>query len=446
MPASALVALSCPRARRVLQNAADMKPPMAFDPPGQTHPMARTAFVMLFLLMVVNYLDRQVVVSLFGPLKATWNLTDGQLGLLVSITSIALALGAVPLSMLADRWSRVRSITLMALFWATATMLGSLAPSYAALLGARALVGLGEAAYGAVGVALLACLFPQERRSTVLGAFSVASILGAMLGVALGGVLVQHGGWRQTLLMAGAPGIVLALMFFVLLRRLDEHDRAPAAPADSPAMTTRAMLAAAVAPRTLRWACLGAGLQLLPVAMIYAWLPTFLVRDYGLDGRAAGLAAGGFVLATGAGVLACGALADRVALRTPGGRLWVPIAGSLLTFALLTPAFAWVPPGAGQLALLLASTLPLMSSVGPVSAVVLDVAPLHVRATAAAILAFVQNLFGLAGGPLVAGLLSDRFGLQAALACVPALSLGAALCFLMARATYIADCHGANET
>lgn len=414
--------------------------PMA--PGGNAHDVpnariARTAFVLLFLLMVVNYLDRQVVVAMFVPLKAAWGLGDGQLGLLVSVTSLAVALGAVPLSMLADRWNRVRGITLMALVWSLATMAAALAPTYAALLGARALVGLGEASYGAVGVALLATLYPQERRSSVFGAFFVASILGATLGVALGSVLVQHWGWRFTFVAVGGPGVVIALTFFVLMRR-HGHVGQASLPGEA-TVPPRAMLAEALRPRTLRWACLGGGFQLLPVAMTYAWVPAFLTRHYGLDASTAGIASGAFVLATGVGVLACGVLADRVARRVPGGRLLVPIAGAVLTFALLTPAFGLVQPGALQLLMLLASALAMMSSVGPVSAVVLDVASPRVRATSAAVLALVQNLFGLAGGPLLAGLLSDRYGLQTALAAVPALSIPAAICFWLARRTYLRD-------
>ncbi len=412
------------------------------EPRGLIHDLskrrlARTAFVLLFLLMVVNYLDRQVVVAMFVPLKATWHLSDGQLGLLVSVTSIAVALGAVPLSMLADRWSRVRSITLMALVWSLATMAASLAPTYAALLGTRALVGLGEASYGAVGVALLATLYPQERRSSVFGAFFVASILGATLGVALGSVLVQHWGWRLTFVAVGAPGIVIALTFLVLMRRHGHADQASLA--GGTATPPWAMLAEALRPRTLRWACIGGGFQLLPVAMTYAWFPAFLMRQYGLDASTAGIASGAFVLATGVGVLTCGVLADRIARRIPGGRLLVPIAGAVLTFLLLTPAFGLLQPGALQVALFLASAIVMMSSVGPVSAAVLDVASPHVRATSAAMLALVQNLFGLAGGPLLAGMLSDRYGLQTALTVVPALSIPAAICFWLARRSYLGD-------
>ena len=79
-------------------------------------------FAIIFALMVVDYVDRQVVVSMFPHLKAQWGLSDGQLGGLVSIVSITVALGTVPLSLLADRWSRVKSIFLMALVWSLATI------------------------------------------------------------------------------------------------------------------------------------------------------------------------------------------------------------------------------------------------------------------------------------------------------------------------------------
>ena len=120
---------------------------------------------------------------MFSHLKAEWSLSDGQLGALVSIVSVTVAAGAVPLSLLADRWSRVKSIFLMALVWSLATISCAFAASYVHLLGARAVVGVGEAAYGTVGAAFLATLFPLRMRSSVLGAFFLAGILGSVLGV-----------------------------------------------------------------------------------------------------------------------------------------------------------------------------------------------------------------------------------------------------------------------
>ena len=97
----------------------------AYDPADHRPAPRRYAwsvFAIIFALMVVDYVDRQVVVSMFPHLKAQWDLSDSQLGALVSIVSITVALGAVPLSLLADRWSRVKSIFLMALVWSLATI------------------------------------------------------------------------------------------------------------------------------------------------------------------------------------------------------------------------------------------------------------------------------------------------------------------------------------
>src|SRR6188768_180579 len=83
-------------------------------------PYAWAVFAILFALMVVDYVDRQVIVSMFSHLKAEWSLSDRQLGALVSVVSITVAIGAVPMSLLADRWSRVKSIFVMALVWSLA--------------------------------------------------------------------------------------------------------------------------------------------------------------------------------------------------------------------------------------------------------------------------------------------------------------------------------------
>ena len=175
-------------------------------------------FAILFALMVVDYVDRQVVVSMFSHLKAQWDLSDGQLGALVSIVSVTVALGAVPLSLLADRWSRVKSIFLMALVWSLATIACAFAASYVHLLAARGVVGVGEAAYGTVGAALLATLFPVRMRSTVLGASSSPAILGSVLGVVLGGFIAERWGWQAGFGAVGVPGLVLAFVFLFIVR------------------------------------------------------------------------------------------------------------------------------------------------------------------------------------------------------------------------------------
>jgi predicted MFS family arabinose efflux permease len=119
-------------------------PRFGYDPdPHRPVPRryAWSVFAIVFALMVTDYVDRQVVVSMFPHLKAQWALSDGQLGGLVSIVNITVALFTLPLSLLADRWGRVKSMFLMAVVWSLATIACAFAGSYTQLLGARAIVG-----------------------------------------------------------------------------------------------------------------------------------------------------------------------------------------------------------------------------------------------------------------------------------------------------------------
>lgn len=423
---------------------------MAFHAPPATdtlpgfHPVPRqyawTIFAILMALMVVDYVARQVVVSMFAHLKAQWDLSDRQLGALVSIVSVTVALGAVPISLLADRWSRVKSIFLMALIWSVATIACAYATSYSHLFAARSVVGLGEAAYGTVGVALLATLFPQRMRSTVLGTFLAAGMLGSVLGVVLGGVIADHWGWQAGFITVGVPGLGLAILFLVKARDYTTV-ALPAAPraAQSRAQRFGELARELMRPRSAPIACVGAGLQLLAASTIYAWLPSFMNRAYGLPPDQAGLKAGLVVLAGGVGAVLWSTVTDRLAVRHRRARLYVPACVAVLTALLISPALAFLAPGGRQFALLLAGGLVMAGTIGPVAAVVVDVTHPGLRATASAVLSLTQNLIGLAGGPLLTGVLSDRYGLQAAMAIAPLFCLLAAVMFVLAARWYEAD-------
>ncbi len=301
---------------------------VAFDP-ADNRPAPRryawSVFAVLFALMVVDYIDRQVVVSMFSHLKAQWSLSDSQLGALVSVVSITVALGAVPLSLLADRWSRVKSVFLMALVWSLATISCAFAASYGHLLGARALVGVGEAAYGTVGAALLASLFPARMRSTVLGAFLAAGMMGSVLGVVLGGYITQHWGWQAGFGAVGLPGLVLCVVFLLVVRDYKTVALPSSGSANSKQrLSARAVFAELFRPRTALLTCIGAGLNLLVVSTTWAWLPSYLDRYYGMTPAQAGLRTGIVVLVGGIGALVWSVVADRLTTRLPSARLIVP--------------------------------------------------------------------------------------------------------------------------
>ena len=171
------------------------------------------AFAMTLGLMMVDYIDRQVIVSLFPYLKADWGLSDKQLGALVSVVSVTVALGALPVALFADRASRVKSIVVMATIWSLATISCMFTRNYGQLLAARAVVGLGEAGYGSVGAALIASHFPSRMRGALLAGFFAAASVGSVLGVMLGGLIAARWGWQAAFGVVGIPGLVLALLY-----------------------------------------------------------------------------------------------------------------------------------------------------------------------------------------------------------------------------------------
>ncbi|MGA7816187.1 MAG: MFS transporter, partial [Caballeronia sp.] len=174
---------------------------------------AWTVFALTFGLILSDYLSRQAMGAVFPLLKQAWGVSDSQLGALVSIVSLVVGVMTIPLSLVADRWGRVKSITLMAFVWCFATIGCGLASNYTQMLAARAMVGCGEAAYAAAGAALLAHTFPFGKRSAVLGAFQSGGIFGSVLGVVIGGAVASQFGWRYAFFAVGAPGLLIAALY-----------------------------------------------------------------------------------------------------------------------------------------------------------------------------------------------------------------------------------------
>jgi MFS family permease len=197
--------------------------------------------------------------------------------------------------------------------------------------------------------------------------------------------------------------------------------------------------------RTIRWVCLGAAAQLIVVSSIWAWLPSFLNRYHGIAPAAAGVRAAGVVLIGAAGSMFWGIVVDRVCMDRPRRKAYFLAALCIGTLALLVPTFAATGPGfshATQFALLALGGFMMTCTVGPVSAIVIDVTHPGLRATGASVLSLFQNLLGLAAGPVIAGTLSDAFGLAHALAVTPIFGLAAALCFVAASRSYESEIGG----
>ena len=403
------------------------------------------AFAMTIGLMLFDYLDRQIIVSLFPYMKAEWALSDKQLGSLVSIVSITVALGALPVALLADRYSRVKSIVVMATLWSLASISCMFTRNYGQLLAARALVGMGEAGYGSVGAALLSSVFPARMRAALLAAFFASASVGSVLGVLLGGLIASHWGWKAAFGVVGIPGLLLALLYLKVrdyrtVELTPELDQVTQSTGSTARFVARALLRSP----TLFWVCLGGAAQLIVVSAVWAWLPSFLNRYHGVAADQAGAKAAIVVLCGAVGSVVWGWLVDRTGKARKRNKLFTMAALCLAGVAVLASTFGATAPEAtlslqAQFALIAVGGFLMTCTVGPVSAVVIDVVHPGVRATGASVLSLFQNLFGLAAGPFLAGVLSDSFGLATAMTVIPLSGALAATFFLLAARSYEGD-------
>jgi len=404
--------------------------------PSRATGYAWAVFALSFGLLISDYMARQVLGAVFPLLKVEWDLSDSQLGLLSGVVAVMVGLLTFPLSLAADRFGRVRSLTAMAILWSLATLLCAAARDYDTMLLGRALVGVGEAAYGSVGIAVVISVFPQRLRATLSAAFMAGGLFGQVLGVALGAQVAAAHGWRVAFAVIGLFGLVLGVLYPLVAResRIRSLAGLPPRAERGAAVPLRALFAG----RSVVLAYCGSGLQLFAAGALPAWLPSYLNRYYSMPVDRAGRVAALLLLVCGAGMVACGMVSDRIARDLPARKISLALGYSLGTAVCLALAFQ-LPAGPGQLALLGMAMFLVAGTTGPAGAMVANLTPLAVHGSAFATLTLANNLIGLAPGPILTGRAADALGLLSAFRLLPLPCLAAALVFAVMRRTYLAD-------
>jgi len=398
-------------------------------------PYAWIVFALTFGLLISDYMSRQVLNAVFPLLKSQWSLSDSQLGLLSGIVALMVGLLTFPLSLMADRFGRVKSLTLMALLWSVATLGCALAQDYQQMFIARFMVGVGEAAYGSVGIAVVISVFPKHMRATLASAFMAGGMFGSVLGMALGGAIAAKLGWRWSFAGMSLFGLVLATLYPLIVK---QARIAPKHVADKAGSTVKRPLSTLWSSPSVIATYVGSGLQLFVGGTVIVWMPSYLNRYYDMATDKAGGIAAIIVLCSGAGMILCGMLSDRLCRQSPERKVALAIAYCLGSCVLLSVAFA-LPAGPVQLVLICLGMLIAAGTTGPAGAMVANLTHYSVHGTAFATLTLANNMLGLAPGPFITGRLSDLIGLHAAFQAVPLVSIAAAAVFFFARFHYHKD-------
>jgi MFS family permease len=397
---------------------------------------ARTALAVLTLINLFNYLDRYVVSSLVESLKASpLHLTDTQAGSLMTGFILVYMLASPIFGTLGDRKPRPRLLAIGVGLWSLATALGGFARSFGALFAARATVGVGEAAYGTIAPALLADYFPKERRGRVFAVFFAAIPIGSAAGYILGGLIDQHLGWRAAFFVAGAPGLILALL---CLRLSDPprgaQDNPRQRPPVAPARGAIGAYGRLLRNRPYALTVLGYAAYTFALGGLAFWTPAFLERVRGLSKAEATVQFGAIVVATGfAGTFAGGWLGDWYLKRSKQAYLWVSGWATLAAAPVALIAFV-APSRPLYMTAIVVAELLLFASTGPINSAIVNLVEPTERATAVALSILAIHLLGDVPSPPLIGAISDATSLARAFLIVPvAIAAAGAIWLIAAR-------------
>jgi MFS family permease len=392
-------------------------------------------FILLFLLYMFDYIDRMVITSQFPFLKADWNLTDTQCGMLVSAVYWSIVLFTFPISILVDRWSRRKTIGFMAVLWSIATGLGAFSKSFRQLFITRSIVGVGEAGYAPGGSAMMSALYPQEKRSLMMGLWNASIPLGSAIGVAIGGIIAANWGWRHALGIVAIPGFIIAILFFFIKDYktigLERTIEIPSKKIERKKvrMSIQDTLAEFLSKPSLILTYFGMAGVVFTTTSLLTWLPTYFHRVQGVLEKDAGVKASAVMLFAIVGAPLGGYITDRWRKKQINARLLVPTLTSLLSAILMFLAFS-VFNGQIQYLILLSMGVSITAFIAATGAVTQDVVHPGLRAMSYAIAVVIQNLLGASLGPIVMGAISDATNIQTAFTFLPiALLIAAALFF-----------------
>ena len=361
--------------------------------------------ILAFLLLtyIFNFLDRQILGILAGPIMKDLQLSDAEFGAIGGIAfALLYSILAIPLAMLADRTSRSKVIAGSLAVWSGFTALCGTATGFGQLFVYRLGVGVGEAGGVAPSYALIADYFPPERRARALAIFSLGIPLGLAGGTLIGAYLAAWVDWRAAFLVMGIAGVLLAPVMLYVVR-----DRPLDRPVERPPLSRTFAI---IARKPTFWLmAFAASFSSLAGYGLALWTPSVLERSFGfgLIERGQFLAAI-FLIGGTSGVLAGGWLADRLGQADRSWYVRLPMIAWLITAPLFVAGLLSPNATLAWFLLLIPNALNILW-LGPVTTAVQHLVPAPMRATASASFLMINNLIGLGVGPMLIGWLSEQF-------------------------------------
>ena len=361
--------------------------------------------IVLGVVNLVNFMDRVLFSLMIEPVKAELQLSDGQMGLLGGIAFAAVyAVGGLMVGRIADRNNRVGLIGVSLTVWSAATAACGMANSFVQMFISRMFVGAGEAGCVPAAQSLISDVAPAKKRALMLSIFTGVGTVGTLLGIVVGGALIEAIGWRMTFIAFGAIGIIPLLLLMFTLR----DPRTIVGAQRPPASTWRQDVSEMLKQRETQLVLVGIPL-IYTIVGVSNWIPAFFQRTYGITTEEFS-SVGGVYLGVGLvlGTFAGGIIANKLISRDVRWEFWWTSLSC--TLALVPLMFVYFANDLQIAYLGLFGAFFLAgSSFGPSMACIHTITKQSVRATAIASMAFTTALMSYGGLPVIIGFLSDAF-------------------------------------
>ena len=364
---------------------------------------AHMVLIICSLLYMVNYMDRQVLSAVLEPMRLDLGLNDAQAGVIQTVFLLSIAFFSFPVAFLVDRWSRKKSIGLMAIIWSVFTFLTGKGLNFLTVIIPRAIVGVGEAGFSAGGTAMITAAYPKESRGKVMGVFNLVIPLGAALGVILGGMIAESSGsWRTPFYVFAIPGIVLGIAAFFM------RDYKTVVDVDEEGKKRGFWKAGADLFKipTLKWVFIGYGIHNIMAFSVLTWFSAYFMRSQGITVDKAGTLLGIISLMAVVGAPLGGFLADTWQKKNNKARMLLPAVADLVSALVLIGALLLKVQGIGFY-LALAWGVVFMMGLPALSAVTQDVVPPGLKGMAWGMTVLTMYVFGGGWAPYAVGAISD---------------------------------------
>ncbi len=367
----------------------------------------RYAMLILAVVYMFNFIDRQILAILLPAIRDEFQVGDTVLGLLTG-TAFALfyvTLG-IPIAQVADRWNRRNLVAAALAIWSGMTALSGLAANIWQLTLARIGVGIGEAGCSPPAHSMISDYYPPEQRSIAMGFYTLGISTGIMIAYLAGGWVVENHGWRQAFFIVGIPGLILAgIMRFTVVEPQRGASEERVASGSRP--TFLEVLQFLRGRRSFIHMGVAAGLSSFVGYAVVTFFPSYVVRSFGM-----GLAELGFWLgiivgiAGGVGYFGGGVIADKLGRESRRKSFNFLALASLVSMLFYVTVFLAQSSG-WALAMLVLPTGLANLYLATVLAQAQSLVSLRMRAVASALVLLLINIIGLACGPLFTGMLSD---------------------------------------